>query len=352
MTSSVTSQSYKLWSAVVLMVATAGSVFSQASGTWTATGSLSLARIGHTATLLANGLVLAAGGEDTQGKLIASAELYNPATGKWTVTGSLSVPRIDHTATLLANGEVLVAGGAGAESYTASAEIYNPVAGKWTTTGSMTVPRAFAGAVLMTNGKVIVAGGSNLEGSSNATAEIYDPTTSTWKATTDMPSDHTSPAVLLPSGKVLVAGGGGVVYDPSTSQWTAKGPLYYSLTGGSAALLPTGNVLAYGDKFSCYAGQFYAPTSNSWARTSGQCGNDTSYGPLVLLGTGKVLLAGDLITYSGHTSPTTRCALYDPSTNTWTPTGSLLEATRRTATLLPNGKVLTVGGADAELYTP
>src|SRR5215469_15072522 len=284
MTSSVTSQSYKLLSAVVLMVATAGSMFSQASGTWTATGSLSLARIGHTATLLANGFVLVAGGEDTQGNLIASAELYNPATGKWTVTGSLSVPRIDHAATLLANGEVLVAGGAGTGSYTASAEIYNPVAGKWTTTGSMTVPRAFAGAVLMTN------------------------------------------------GKVLVAGGGGVVYDPSTSQWTATGPLYYSLTGGSAALLPTGNVLAYGDKFSCYAGQFYAPTSNSWARTSGQCGNDTSYGPLVLLGTGKVLLAGDLITYSGHTSPTVRCALYDPSSNSWTPTGSLLKATRRTAT--------------------
>src|SRR5215471_14261792 len=81
-------------------------------------------------------------------------------------------------------------------------------------------------------------------------------------------------------------------------------------------------------------------------------GNDISYGPLVILGTGKVLLAGDLITYSGHTSPATRCALYDPSTNAWTPTGSLLEATRRTATLLPNGKVLTVGGSDAELYTP
>ena len=75
----------------------------------------------------------------------------------------------------------------------------------------------------------------------------------------------------------------------------------------------------------------------------GQCGNNVSFGPLVLLGTGKVLLAGDLITYSGHTSPTTRCALYDPATNTWTATGSLLQATRRTATLLPNGKVLSVG---------
>jgi len=44
--------------------------------------------------------------------------------------------------------------------------------------------------------------------------------------------------------------------------------------------------------------------------------------------------------------------LYDPSTNTWTATGSLLVAARRTATLLPTGKVLSAGGSDAELYTP
>ena len=104
--------------------------------------------------------------------------------------------------------------------------------------------------------------------------------------------------------------------------------------------------------FSCYAAQFYNPSSNTWARTQGQCGNNVSWGPLVLLGTGKVLLAEDLTSYSGHTSATVRCALYDPSTNTWTATGSLLVAARRTATLLPNGKVLSVGSNDAELYTP
>jgi hypothetical protein len=108
----------------------------------------------------------------------------------------------------------------------------------------------------------------------------------------------------------------------------------------------------YGNKFSCYPAQFYDPSSNTWARTQGQCYNDVSFGPLVLLGTGKVLLAGDLITYSDHTTPTARCALYDPSTNSWTFTGSLLQAARRTATLLHNGKVLSVGNNDAELYTP
>lgn len=325
----------------------------QTSGTWASTGALNTPRTAHTATLLANGQVLVAGGEDSGGTLIASAELYNPATGKWTVTGSLATPRYDHTATLLANGEVLIAGGVNG-TYTATAELYNPSTGRWTATGSMTVPRAFAGAALLQNGQVLMAGGSNADGSSNTTAELYNPSTGKWTATSSMPTNHNSPATLLFSGKVLVAGGStGNVYDPSTGKWTSSSTLYY--TGGtstSATLLTNGDVLIYGNKFSCYAGQSYNPSANIWARTQGQCGNNVSFGPLVLLGTGKALLAGDLITYSGHTSATTRCALYDPATNTWTLTGSLLHATRRTATLLPDGKVLSVGGNDAELYTP
>jgi len=339
---------------VFVIVSFAFPVFAGGSGTWTATGTLNFPRVGHTATLLGNGQVLVAGGEDTSGNRIASAELYNPATGKWTETGSLETPRIDHTATLLANGEVLVAGGVGG-TYTATAELYNPSTGQWTTTGSMTVPRAFAAAALLPNGQVLMAGGSNLVGTSNTTAELYNPTTGKWAATTSMPSSHGSAATLLANGNVLVSdGSGGVVYDPSTAQWSPTGPLYYNFGGANptAALLPNGDVLMYGNHFSCYAAQFFDPSSNTWARTQFQCGNSVSYGPLVLLGTGKVLLAGDLITYSGHTSPTPRCALYDPSTNSWAATGSLLVAARRTATLLSNGKVLSVGSSDAELYTP
>jgi hypothetical protein len=70
------------------------------------TGSLANARSGHTATLLPNGKVLAAGGFG-----LASAELYDPASGTWTVTGKLINRRFSHTATLLPNGKVLVAFG-------------------------------------------------------------------------------------------------------------------------------------------------------------------------------------------------------------------------------------------------
>ena len=78
---------------------------------WTATGSMTTSpRLAHSATLLANGKVLVAGGLNYSGTL-ASAELYDPATGTWTATGSMTNPRLYYTATLLANGKVLVAGG-------------------------------------------------------------------------------------------------------------------------------------------------------------------------------------------------------------------------------------------------
>ncbi len=82
-----------------------------ASFTFENTGSLVTARYAHTATVLQNGKVLAAGGQGSNHTYLASAELYNPATGIWTPTGSLATARIDHTATLLPNGGVLVVGG-------------------------------------------------------------------------------------------------------------------------------------------------------------------------------------------------------------------------------------------------
>jgi Galactose oxidase, central domain len=342
---------------------TTPAALAQASGTWTTTGSLNIPRGGHTATLLASGQVLVVGGEDASG-FLTSAELYNPATGKWTATGSTATPRIDHSATLLPNGQVLVAGGCfGVNSnfqaiYTASAELYNPSTGQWTTTGSMTIPRALHGATLLLNGQVLVAAGNNTVGSSGNTAELYDPSKGTWKMTGSMQSFHPFVLALLQNGHALAVDESdssftpGELYNASTGQWSLTADMYYSHTGVSTALLPSGDVLIYGNKFSCYAGEFYNPSANTWARTLGQCGNAISHAPLTLLGTGKVLLAGGSITYSGKSFPTANCGLYNPATNTWSLTGSLKQAGGHTATRLFNGQVLAVGGADAELYMP
>jgi hypothetical protein len=78
---------------------------------WVPTGSMGDARAYHTATLLANGQVLVAGGLGVFVPYLSSAELYDPASGSWSSTASMGTARRDHTATLLPNGQVLVAGG-------------------------------------------------------------------------------------------------------------------------------------------------------------------------------------------------------------------------------------------------
>jgi hypothetical protein len=96
-------------------------LFDPASGHFTATGSLSQARAHASATLLPNGKVLVLGGTQTMPPggggaapapvSIASVELYGPADGVFRGAGKLLIARDSHSATPLADGTVLVAGG-------------------------------------------------------------------------------------------------------------------------------------------------------------------------------------------------------------------------------------------------
>ena len=66
------------------------------------------ARDGHTATLLADGRVMVAGGRSPTGEVLDSVELWDPVGGLFHETTPLSQPAADHTAVLLADGRVLI----------------------------------------------------------------------------------------------------------------------------------------------------------------------------------------------------------------------------------------------------
>ena len=153
-------------------------LFDPATGRFTATGSLGQARAHHTATLLPSGKVLVVGGTQVQPPggggappapvSLDSVEIYDPASGKFKNAGNLRVARDSHSATVLANGTVLVAGGyshgfdgdAQGEWFTMfTAEQFHPTTSVWTPAASLEVDRAGHVATLLKNGQVLVTGG-------------------------------------------------------------------------------------------------------------------------------------------------------------------------------------------------
>lgn len=137
-------------------------------------------------------------------------------------------------------------------------------------------------------------------------------------------------ATLLPNGKVLVSGGyatlagspvwsSAELYDPATTSFALTGSMATARYAHTATLLPNGKVLIAGG-------------------SSGVNSNSSNSGPA-------------------------SAELYDPSTGTFSPTGSMTTGRSfHTATLLNNGKVLITGGdttgtfgsqlASTELYDP
>lgn len=193
-----------------------------AAGFTQTTGSMTIPRSGHSATLLTSGEVLIAGGPN------ATAELYNPASETFTATGSMTVARSGHTATLLTDaalpnaGKVLIAGPDD------TAEVFDPAAGTFSLVGDLL--NAFSGstASLYSDGTVVFAGGSVVETYyveidcrdifrcrerrsapvSTSFAELFAPESEGFTATGSLVTardGHT--ATVLADGTVLVAGG-------------------------------------------------------------------------------------------------------------------------------------------------
>jgi hypothetical protein len=104
----------------------------------------------HTATLLADGRVLIAGG--TSGFDATTAELFDPATSAMTPAGDVG-NRHKHTATLLPNRNVLIAGGG------SDVIVYNPATFSIVETRPLGQDIWEQAAVLLPDGTVLLIGG-------------------------------------------------------------------------------------------------------------------------------------------------------------------------------------------------
>jgi len=203
-------------------------LYDPATRTFSATAKMSASRFGHTATLLADGRVLIAGGVGVRSNVttyLATAELYDPATNTFVATGNLAKARAYHTASLLADGTVLIAGGlAGTTStddYLPNAELYDPRSGRFTSAARLNVVRIHHAAMPFANGRVLLLGGVTI-GGRTASAELYDPADATFVTTGSLSAERTSfAATALANGQILVTGG-----EDFTSVLLARAEIY------------------------------------------------------------------------------------------------------------------------------
>jgi hypothetical protein len=431
-------------------------LYDPANGTFTAAGNLNAARVDPTATLLNNGTVLLAGGFVLSGTTdvpLSSAEVYDPVVGTFAATGNLTSARAGQTATLLPNGTVLVAGGFDANGSLASAEFYEPgtltpagltsitisaapattpaaptispgtyqrfiatgafpggnqqlQAVTWTSsdssavqisndatnqgaavavgspatvepitvtasagtisgtatlnvrptgfvkTGSMTVAREDFTATVLNNGLVLVADGSPEVA---APAELYNPATGTVSVTgTPISPRYFATATLLEDGMVLIAGGSSTgppglssaeLYNPATGIFAATGSLNTGRYDHTATLLNNGMVLITGGQTSSSSffasAELYNPATGLFTAT-GSLNMARGQHTATRLDDGTVLIAGGQGTGGAFVAS---AEIYDLITGSFTETGPLNTArVSHTATLLPNGMVLIAGG--------
>jgi large repetitive protein len=205
------------------------------AGTFNAGPTLNVARAQHTATVMNDGRVLVTGGSDGQGIIAESevfdpttntweavsaiAPTQNDAF-MIDPTGQFATARQLHTATAMANGLVLVCGGFGVERLDASGNpvfesmvtsyTFNPQTNSFVRAGDMSEGRGWHSAALLSTGSVLLSSGLDVNMASLRTGDVYDPNQDIWTSSTAASAEHTWGSLFTAVNQTVMAAGANV----------------------------------------------------------------------------------------------------------------------------------------------
>ena len=370
---------------------------------------LAEARFGHDATLLDDGRVLVSGGyvggfynNELLGFLAASSQTYDPLTATWTFRGPTTsydpltgtwaiVDQSDPTAsdvlpelsphtspTRLPDGRLISVAILGGPRYANDSSIalavFDANTGEWTHLSDVSVPtdRSSPDMIVLDDGRVLVLGGAEIIRSPSDSlnplgiVEAYDLSTGMWQTLEPMNQPAFGRSLVpLDDGRILAAGGftgdpgmgkwssGVEIYDPDTNRWMPAESMIVPRILPQSVVLPDGRVLVTGSDFSQSVAtnnspdsEIYDPATGKWTAAGAMPQRIYANHTLTLLPDGRILAVGGLeILDDGSYVPLSTTEIFDPITNTWSPGPGLSQPrASHSATLMPDGSVLIVGG--------
>lgn len=255
--------------------------------------------------------------------------------GSWIAAGTISSDWFAGAVTPLGDGGALAIGGDGA-----TAERWNPKSATWGPAATLNAPRWNFAAVPLRDGRVLVIGGVNDDRQAYSSTYVYDPATAkgTWTKVGLMGTARSAPgAAVLRDGRVLVVGG--VYLDrPALRDDRAPGVVlaaYRPGATGSSAPLPPADVSPSHMIPALATAEIYDPSSGTWS-TTGSMRYARAGASAVTLADGRVLVVspGGELRVGGDTgaivdrraSSTTE--VFDPATGRFALVGSLPDIDR------------------------
>ena len=257
------------------------------------------------------------------------------------------------------------------------ASVYDPATNAFTDLQSMAHGRWYPTATVLGDGRVMVFSGFGEAGGTNTSVEFYS-ASSGWSAAFSAP--WTPPLYprlhLLPNGNVFYSGSttGSSLFNPATRTWTTNMAFtnYNGIrTYGSSVLLPLTPANNYTPKVMIMGGG--NPSTASTELIDLSAGTPKwVYGPnmsqpriemnATILPNGKVLALGGSLNDEDTNTASLNADLYDPASNTFSPAGTEVYARlyHCVSLLLPDGTVWVAGGnpqrgtyePHMEIYSP
>lgn len=314
----------------------------------------------------------------TNGTIGTVARLWDPATGaidNVDATGGSSYNYFCSGHSVLPDGRIFITGGTTTANFYGERRtaFFDPISETWSLGPSMANERWYPSNVTLPDGDVLVLSGSSDPDTFIQQVERYDLTQdrfSTLPPSADSgASNFLYPRLfVLPDGTIARVGMDRQTrfLDLDTNTWTAGPDLTHGNRANSSMVaLPGNRVLAIGGST---GGQLPTRTtemidfddaSPRW-RSSGSMAEARQHLNAVLLPDGKVLAVGGTRDSSFYDDPVYPAELFDPASETWTTMDSAgaPRAYHSTAVLLPDGRVFAGGhtrgtlDTTAEIYSP